>query len=288
MLVRSRHVFNSAEVNHVRSSRPDNLGKSDQSPAMLCLSHREPSRWTISKFTILPNNFPNLSNLDQNNPSFRFRGSFLCVTNKEIQTNPMLRFYLQLRNWNVFFWGRKTWLSQIIFWLISLPKFSMNILVMRKLLVVGERKASTSSSLSRHLQSMLSLACSLSHKHCPCFMPLQSVPWKMRPMRMEQRPRWSATAASVPVGTGCAPQWRARVRMLSRNLLCLGLDKRILTLFLPKGTSYPGFSLQLFLSFSMVGFCITLTCSMLVKPKLVLLQRSESVLLGSGQCCWGL
>lgn len=73
---------------------------------------------------------------------------------------------------------------------------------------------------------MLSLACSLSHKHYPCFVPLQSVPWKMRPMRMEQRPRWSATAASVPVGTGCALQWRVRVRMLSRKLLVLGLDKR--------------------------------------------------------------
>lgn len=73
---------------------------------------------------------------------------------------------------------------------------------------------------------MLSLACLLSHKHCPCFVPLQSVPWKMRPMRMEQRPRWSATAASVPVGTGCAPQWRARVRMLSRKSPCLGLDTR--------------------------------------------------------------
>lgn len=35
MLGRSRHVFSSAEINHVRSSCLDNLGKSDQTKVLL-------------------------------------------------------------------------------------------------------------------------------------------------------------------------------------------------------------------------------------------------------------
>lgn len=38
MLVKSRHVFNSADVNHVKSSRPDNLEKSDQTKVLLCFA----------------------------------------------------------------------------------------------------------------------------------------------------------------------------------------------------------------------------------------------------------
>lgn len=42
MLGRSRHIFNSAEINDVRSSCLDNLGKSDQTKVLLCsASHTE-------------------------------------------------------------------------------------------------------------------------------------------------------------------------------------------------------------------------------------------------------
>lgn len=36
MLGSSRHVFNSAEINHVGSSRLDNFGRSDQTKVLLC------------------------------------------------------------------------------------------------------------------------------------------------------------------------------------------------------------------------------------------------------------
>lgn len=170
---------------------------------------------------------PAYPHLDQNNPSFHFRGSFLCITDKEIQTNPALRFHLELRHWNVFFWGRKA--KCLTFPNYILADFIHQI--QNEYFSQEEPSGGWGKegfplnlifSLLRHLQSMLSLACLLSHKHCPCFVPLQSVPWKMRPMRTEQRPRWSATAVSVPAGTGCALQWRARVCMLSRKSLCLG------------------------------------------------------------------
>lgn len=41
--------------------------------------------------------------------------------------------------------------------------------------------------------------------------PLQNVPWRMRHMRTEQRPKWSVTAVFVHVATGCALQWSALV-----------------------------------------------------------------------------
>lgn len=41
--------------------------------------------------------------------------------------------------------------------------------------------------------------------------PLQNVPWRMRHMRMEQRPKWSVTAVFVHVATGCVLQWSALV-----------------------------------------------------------------------------
>lgn len=42
--------------------------------------------------------------------------------------------------------------------------------------------------------------------------PLQSVPWRMRPIRMGLRHRWSVTAVCVHAATGSAPPWPAMVR----------------------------------------------------------------------------
>lgn len=157
------------------------------------------------------------------------------------------------------------------FWLIAHIKLSMNILILRKLWVVRERKAASKTSLFSLKASPKYVVFSILSISQPLPLFCASLECALEDESYEDGAETQVECNRCVCACGNWVCTAMTCEGLYALTLPLGLYKGIFTFYLSESTSYPGwFSLQLFLSFNMGGFCITLPCSTLAKPKLVL------------------